>query len=120
MVQRRDRAEVPRSHPEVVLGVLRQRAWEQSRAAESGLAAVEVIERRVKATALRAAPRHADWRGVLHELASQLDTGAVYHRDLSAITAALNEVVEAHVRLLRVTVNARPTDLGRLGIAPGW
>jgi hypothetical protein len=40
----------------------RQRAWEQARAAESGLAAVKVVERRVE-VAVAAAPTRRDWPG---------------------------------------------------------
>lgn len=81
----------------------RQRAWEQSRAAASGRSAVRVIERRVeipieKPASLPARPRHAEWIGVLNELAEQLDTGAVYDRDLPELTGALNGVLDAFGR----------------------
>jgi hypothetical protein len=34
----------------------------------------------------------------LQELATQLDTGAIYDRDLPELTAALNHVLEAFAR----------------------
>ncbi|MGZ4532047.1 MAG: hypothetical protein ACXVXP_06820 [Mycobacteriaceae bacterium] len=75
----------------------RQRAWEQSRAAVSGLAAVHVVERRVEVpTPL--APRRQDWPRVLGELAHQLEDGRIYDRDLVALAGALNAVHEAYDR----------------------
>jgi hypothetical protein len=90
----------------------RQRAWEQSRAAASGRSAVQVIERRVEIPTQRPAPsparpRHAEWIGVLDELATQLDTGAIYDRDLSALTGSLNRVLEAFERRPHVRHRAR-------------
>jgi hypothetical protein len=81
----------------------RQRAWEQSRAAASGRSAVQVIERRVEIpvqqpTPSPAWPRHQEWVSVLGELATQLDAGAVYDRDLPDLTAALNRVLDAFSR----------------------
>lgn len=81
----------------------RPRAWEQSRAAASGRSAVQVVERRVevpveKPTPPPAHPRHAEWVGVLNELAQQLDTGAIYDRDLLELTGAMNEVLDAFGR----------------------
>lgn len=90
----------------------RQRAWEQLRAAASGLAAVKVVERRVEVVAKQGpslpppgTPRHGDWAPVLTELAAQLDTGAIYDRDLPALTSALNDVLAAFAR--RPHVKAR-------------
>lgn len=81
----------------------RQRAWEQSRAATSGRSAIQVVERRVEVPVVMptpppARPRHAEWIGVLNELAEQLDTGALYDRDLSELTGALNQVLDAFGR----------------------
>lgn len=81
----------------------RQRAWEQSRAAASGRSAVQVVERRVEVPVVMPAPplarpRHAEWVGVLNELAEQLDTGALYDRDLPELTGALNQVLDAFGR----------------------
>lgn len=71
----------------------RQRAWEQSRAAASGRAAVEVVERIVEIPGRH--PRHLDWVPLLEELAEQLREGGVYDRDLRAIGTALVEVNNA-------------------------
>ena len=86
----------------------RHRAWEQNRAANSGLSAVRVVERIVEvqrpAPTLRAPkvprllPRGAGWDNVLHELAHQLNTGRVYDRDLPDVTDALTTVTEALAR----------------------
>lgn len=77
----------------------RQRAWEQNRAAASGLAAVRVVERRVEVPVPTepAAParRHLEWAVSLHQLAGQLYTGSVYDRDLPALAVALREVLDA-------------------------
>ena len=78
----------------------RQRAWEQSRAAASGRSAVTVIERRVEIPVRpipgfenNRQPLHDEWTVLLHQLAAQLASGAVYKRDLPRLTAALNEVL---------------------------
>lgn len=88
----------------------RQRAWEQARAAQSGLAAVTVVERRVE-VAVPAAPTRRDWPRLLHDLARQLDHGRVYDRDLAELAVALDAVLEAyrrrpHVRVRAATVSA--------------
>src|SRR3954451_16211693 len=70
----------------------RQRAWEQSRAAASGLAAVQVVERRVEVP-VPAAAKRADWPRLLHELARQVDDGRIYDRDLDDVAAAIIVVV---------------------------
>ena len=81
----------------------RQRAWEQTRAAASGLSAIQVVERRVEVpapppAAVAAHPRHGEWVGLLNGLAEQLDNGALYDRDLPELTGALNRVLEAFER----------------------
>jgi len=73
----------------------RQRAWEQSRAAASGLAAVRVVERRVEVVR-PAAPGRKDWPRLLGVLARQLDDGHIYDRDLVPLSVALNAVFEAY------------------------
>ena len=96
------------------------RAWEQRRAAASGLVAQEVLERVVTvevpahravrepapAPAARPAapvtPRGPEWPALLAELTRQLDTGAVYARDLPAIT------VEFDAALAAITRRPRP------------
>jgi hypothetical protein len=64
----------------------RQRAWEQSRAAASGLAAVRVVERRVEVPT-PIAPGRQDWPRLLGDLAQQLEDGRIYDRDLLALAA---------------------------------
>lgn len=71
----------------------RQRAWEQSRAAASGLAAVQVVERHV-VLPTPIAPKRRDWPRLLGELARQLEDGRIYDRDLLALSVALNAVHE--------------------------
>jgi|1186.fasta_scaffold970315_1 hypothetical protein len=89
----------------------RQRAWEQSRAAASGLAAVQVVERPIEVP-VPAVPKRADWPALLHELARQLDDGRIYDRDLDELAAAINAVVDACVR--------RAAFRGHPGRASGW
>lgn len=83
----------------------RQRAWEQSRAAASGRSAVRIVERRVEIPAEQPARstatlrlRHQHWVEVLDELAAQLDSGAIYDRDLPELTGALNRALGAFGR----------------------
>jgi hypothetical protein len=75
----------------------RQRAWEQSRAAASGLSAVRVVERRVEVAKPATAGRK-DWPRLLGGLSSQLDDGRIYDRDLLALSAALTTVLDAFGR----------------------
>ena len=72
----------------------RHRAWEQTRAAASGRAAVRVVEREVEIR-VPAAPTRRDWARLLAELAHQLDDGRVYDRDLPQLAAALGRVLAA-------------------------
>lgn len=86
----------------------RQRAWEQSRAAASGRAAVEVVERVVEVPVERdRVPRRNEWPALLRELVAQLDTGQIYARDLPGLSAALDELLTA-VRRRRSTRRLRP------------
>ena len=92
----------------------RQRAWEQSRAAASGRSAVRIVERRVEIPAQEPARstaalrlRHQHWVEVLDELAAQLDSGAIYDRDLPELTGALNRALEAFGRRPYVRQRAR-------------
>ena len=88
----------------------RQRAWEQSRAAASGRAAVQVVERRVEVpTRLPLTRRY--WPQVLHELARQLDDGRVYDRDLADLTKALSTVLDAYRRRPYIRDRIRVGDL---------
>jgi ribosomal protein L24E len=82
----------------------RQRAWEQSRAAASGRAAIEVVERVVEVPVrpipgveVARQPRHREWVTLLEELTKQLREGGVYERDLRAIgeaSLAVNNALE--------------------------
>lgn len=80
----------------------RHRAWEQARAATSGLSAVEVVERRVEVQ-VPLVPTRRDWPSLLGELAGQLNDGRVYDRDLPALARALQPVLEAYRRRAHLT-----------------
>ena len=83
----------------------RHRAWEQARAAASGLSAVELVERHVEVQ-VPLVPTRRDWArllGELGELAVQLNDGRVYDRDLPAMARALQPVLEAYRRRAHLT-----------------
>lgn len=89
----------------------RHRAWELTRAAASGRAAVQVVDRAVEVDRLvtliqevpvTTVPKGAEWPATLDHLATALDTGRVYDRDLPALARALANVADA------------------LGRPPGW
>jgi hypothetical protein len=65
------------------------------------LAAVRVVERVVHVDAAPPTPKHAEWIALLAELARQLDNGAVYDRDLQAVSSALQTVLAARERRSR-------------------
>ena len=82
----------------------RHRAWELTRAAASGRAAVQVVDRVVEVDRLVAVvqevpvptvPGGAAWPAALAQLVTALDTGRVYDRDLPALVQALAGVAEA-------------------------
>jgi len=82
----------------------RHRAWELTRAAASGRAAVEVVDRVVEVDRLvtvvqevpvTTVPKGAAWPAALAQLAAALDTGRVYDRDLPALAQALAGVADA-------------------------
>ena len=82
----------------------RHRAWELTRAAASGRAAVQVVDRVVEVdrvvTVLQevpvtTVPKGAEWPAALAQLATALDTGRVYDRDLPALAQALADVADA-------------------------
>lgn len=97
----------------------RHRAWEQRRAAASGLAAIEVvdrvvetvrIERQVKTRAVEVPvevvvggpPATArEFASVLDELCSRLDSGRIYDRDLPIVDEAMGRAFESLMRRLR-------------------
>ena len=80
----------------------RHRAWEQGRAAASGLSAVKVVERRIEVP-VPLAPGRRDWPSLLGELARQLNDGRVYDRDLPALARALEPVLQEHRRRAHMT-----------------
>ena len=80
----------------------RHRAWEQARAAASGLSAVELVERRFEVQ-VPLVPTRRDWPRLLGELASQLNDGRVYDRDLPALARALQPGLEAYRRRAHLT-----------------
>jgi len=82
----------------------RHRAWELTRAAASGRAAVEAVDRVVEVDRLvtvvqevpvTTVPKGAAWPAALAQLAAALDTGRVYDRDLPALAQALAGVADA-------------------------
>ncbi|HZW44033.1 MAG TPA: hypothetical protein VFF32_06545 [Dermatophilaceae bacterium] len=82
----------------------RHRAWELTRAAASGRAAVQVVDRAVEVERLvsvvqevpvATVPKGAAWPAALTQLATALDTGRVYDRDLPALAQALADVADA-------------------------
>ena len=74
----------------------RQRAWEQRRAAASGRAAVEIVERVLQVPVYRLrTPRHGEWSALLDELSAQLDSGRIYQRDLEQLRESLASVLAA-------------------------
>src|SRR5919112_1596199 len=86
----------PRSRgpiPKWCSATCRHRAWEQQRAAASGRAAVQVVERRVQ-VCVPLQPTRRDWPNLLGELTGQLTDGRVYDRDLPGLARALETVLE--------------------------
>ena len=90
----------------------RHRAWEQRRAAASGLSAIEVVDRPVEVvrtvTKIKrvvvdgpqiATPRTVEeWARLLEELAARLDRGTIYDRQLSVMRPAVAAVVDSFNR----------------------
>jgi hypothetical protein len=85
----------------------RQRAWEQARAASSGLSAVQVVERRVEIPVPIPPSRH-DWPRLLGELVTQLDTGRIYNRDLDELSVALTAISVSMTRRLYIRSRTAP------------
>ena len=82
----------------------RHRAWELTRAAASGRAAVQVVDRAVEVDRLvtvvqevpvATVPKGAAWPAALAQLATDLDTGRIYDRDPPALAKALADVADA-------------------------
>ncbi len=85
----------------------RHRAWEQRRAASSGLASREQVERLVevevpvtiiKEIEVEVLPKGASWAKALTQLADQLDRGLVYDRDLADLAQAIDAATAALAR----------------------
>ena len=90
----------PRSRgtiPKWCSAICRHRAWEQTRAAASGRAAVQVVERLVPVR-VPLAPTRRDWPALLSELADQIHDGRIYDRDLPGLAQALEPVLQAYRR----------------------
>jgi hypothetical protein len=93
----------------------RHRAWEQRRAAASGLVAVEVVDRPVEVVrtvtkvkrVLVEVPRPAtvgtnrDWAQQLANLADDLDRGRIYDREVESLMPAMTALVAAFNRRYR-------------------
>ena len=78
----------------------RHRAWEQRRAADSGLAAVTVVDRVVEVERVVTTPRlprGKEWPGIIAQLAHEIDAGRVYDRELPALIESL-EVLDQAIR----------------------
>jgi len=85
----------------------RHRAWEQRRAASSGLASREQVERLVEVEVpvtitteveVEVLPKGASWAKALTQLAEQIDRGRIYDRDLAGIAEGLGEASKALMR----------------------
>jgi len=85
----------------------RHRAWEQRRAASSGLASREQVERLVevevpvtviKEIEVEVLPKGASWAKALTQLAEQIDRGRTYDRDLAGIAEGLDQASKALMR----------------------
>jgi hypothetical protein len=80
----------------------RHRAWEQARAAASGLSAVQLVERRVEVQ-VALMPTRRDWQGLLGLLVQHLEDGRLYDRDLPGLARALEPVLQAYRRRAHLT-----------------
>ena len=96
LVQARGRA------PKWCSSSCRHRAWELTRAATSGRAAVQVVDRVIEVEKpvtvieqVPVSPRGPGWTQALANLVAELDTGRVYDRDLPALGHALQDVIDA-------------------------
>lgn len=90
----------------------RHRAWEQRRAAASGLCAVDVVDRVVETVRVERIvhtqqvevlvarrPQSVDeFAAVLVDLARRLDSGRIYDRDLPALDAPISALLDALLR----------------------
>lgn len=90
----------------------RHRAWEQARAAASGLAAVQVVDRQIETVKTVTVVQHhtrevpypwrpssvPDFVDILEDLTRRVDSGRVYDRDIPTLVAAVTATVEALTR----------------------
>ncbi|GAB3307794.1 hypothetical protein GCM10027451_16150 [Geodermatophilus aquaeductus] len=97
VIQPRSRGPIPKW----CSATCRHRAWEQTRAAASGRAALQVVERRVEVPTDFSPSRQA-WPQILRELTRQLHDGRVYDRDLGALSVELGSLLEAYRHLQRL------------------
>ena len=79
----------------------RHRAWELKRAAASGRAAVKVVDRQIEVLPRPGVRTPDDWAELLNELASRLDSGRIYERDLPVLDDAVLAVVQAFNRRIQ-------------------
>lgn len=89
----------------------RHRAWEQRRAAHSGLSAVEVVDRpievireitKVETVPVVVSPTTAQhWSDLLTTLAKRLNQGRIYDRDVSQLLPAMSALILAFNRRAR-------------------
>lgn len=89
----------------------RHRAWEQRRAADSGLVAVEVIDRHVdvvrevvkkETVPVLVSPTSVQhWADLMTTLAERLDQGRIYDRDVSQLLPAMSALILAFNRRVR-------------------
>jgi hypothetical protein len=106
----------PRSRgpiPKWCSATCRHRAWEQTRAAASGRAAVQVVERRIEVGVALTPTRH-DWPQLLGELTRQMDDGRIYDRDLVPLASALTAVLDAYRRRPFVRDRSRGSGFAHL------
>ena len=109
----------------------RHRAWEQRRARTSGRPAVQVVDhvievekevRRVEhiEVPVPVHPRRGEWPAMLLVLATEIDAGRVYTRDLDAIDEALDAVRQGMARSTGwVPRHLRRKTISRSRWAPG-
>ena len=110
----RTKVEVPARGrvPKWCSAACRHRAWEQRRAAASGRAVVDVVDRTIETVKTVTVVQHhtrevpVPWRpnsvpefvDVLADLIRRVDSGRVYDRDLPTLVTAVNATVEALAR----------------------
>ncbi len=83
--------------PKWCTSTCRHRAWEQRRAADSGIVAVEVVQQVVEVKATRSQERRTaqEWAKLLTELSDRLDRRRIYDRDLPGLDDSVLALVQA-------------------------